>query len=363
MKLRLIDIRFGLFNVGRGIVNFFRGIGESITDFGIVIRNARGKRELILVVSIFLTVGTVGYRLIEGWPWFDALYMVIITMTTIGYGEVRDLSTEGRIFTVGLIIVGVITGTYAISTTIDTLTSDEFHRERRTLKKKRMLKQITNHTIICGYGRLGRTLVNELRERQGAVIVIDPLPEKIHMCDAAGIPAVLGNGADESVLHEAGIDRANALVATANSDAENVFIVLSARGLNPNLEIIARYNSEESVQKLKRAGAHSVISPHAIAGRRISHMLINPRITHFLDGVLRIGKEKLRLEDFEICENSPLVGKTLREASLKVNVLAVSMPGEENIAHPTADTVLQPGVELVVIGLDDDLKELERLAT
>lgn len=345
------------------ISNIFSRLTEDIADFGIVIKNVDRKRELFVIVSIFLTGGTIGYMLIEGWPWFDALYMVVITMTTIGYGEVRDLSIEGRVFTMGLIIVGVITGSYAVSTTIETLTSDDFHRQRQALKRLRQLKRIANHTIICGYGRLGRSLVQELQERNAPVIVIDPAAEKIQYCDEHHIPAIQGNAANEEILREAGVHRAKSLVAAASSDAENVFIVLSACDLNPNLEIIARYNSEESVSKMKRAGAQSVISPHTIAGRRISHMLVNPRVTRFLDGVLQIGQQRLRLEDFEIGPNSPLIGKTLREARLDVNILAVSPANEDAISHPTADTMLEPGVEIVVIGLDEDLKALQKLVT
>lgn len=345
-------------------VNLFLSyLGEDMIDFGAVIKNIEHTRQVFIILGLFLTGGTVGYMLIEGWPWFDALYMVVITMTTIGYGEVRDLTLEGRIFTVGLIAFGVLTGSYAISTVIETLTSDEFHQERRTLKRRRQLRRIKDHTIICGYGRLGRSLAQELQEREGAVVVIDCVDEKIQACDEHHIPAIQGNAANEEILYEAGIDRAKSLVAAASSDAENVFIVLSARDLNPKLEIIARYNSEESISKMKRAGAQSVISPHAIAGRRISHMLVNPRVTRFLDGVLQIGQQRLRLEDFEIGPNSPLIGKTLRDARLDVNILAVSPANEDAISHPTADTMLEPGVEIVVIGLDEDLKALQKLVT
>lgn len=327
-------------------------------DFVIVVKDTDRKRGAIIILSILLTVGTAGYMVIEGWSMFDSLYMVVITMTTIGYGEVRELSTTGRVFTVFLILVGVASGSYAISAAIETLTSYEFHQARRDRRRRRQLKKIFNHAIICGYGRLGRSLARELRDRDFPLIVIDVDPASISDCEELGIAAVQGNAADETVLREAGIERAKSLIAVANSDSENVFIVLTAAGLNNHLEIIARYNSEASMSKLQRAGAHTVLSPHVIAGRRITHMLVNPRVTRFLDGVLEIGKQRLRLEDFVIGPHSPLIGKTLKEARLNVTVLAISRPNEPFISHPNADTELLPGVEMVVMGLDEDLKRL-----
>jgi len=335
---------------------------EDVHDLTKLLRYINQKREFLGVVLVFLIFGVTGYVAIEDWTVFDAIYMIVITMATIGYGEVNPLSVAGRAFTMGLIFFGVIIGSYAISTTIETLTSAEFHQARRNIRKRRQLRRITNHTIICGYGRLGRSLVNELRVHHAPMIVVDLDPSIIESCDRLGVPAMVGNAADERILHEVGIERARSLVAVASTDAENVFIVLSARALNPQLEIIARYNSEASTQKLKRAGADSVISPYVIAGRRITHMLVNPGVTRFLDGVLEIGKQKLRLADFIIHKNSPLAGLTLQAAKLKVTVLAVSLPNQQIISHPTAETRLLPGVEVVVMGLDDELQHLSKLA-
>jgi len=336
---------------------------EDLSDVNIFIQNIDKKVELIVTVLTFLFIGTLGYVLIEGWSVLDSFYMVIITMSTIGYGEVRTLSTEGRLFTMVLIIIGVIVGSYAASATIETLTSDNFHRQRRNLQRRRQLRRISDHTIICGFGRLGRSLAEEMRGRDSPIIVIECNPQVVRQCEEWQIPYIEGNAAEEPVLIEAGIERAKALVAAANSDAENVFIILSAGGLNPNLEIISRYNYESSIPKLKRAGANSVISPHVLAGGRVAQMITNPRITQFLDGALQIGNQQLRLADFIIAENSSLVGKTLREARLAVNVLAVSRPNQNISSHPNADTLLLPGVEIVVMGLDAELKYLAQLVS
>jgi voltage-gated potassium channel len=287
--------------------------------------------------------------------------MTVITITTIGFGEVRALSTLGRIFTMGLILVGVLTASYAITTMIELFASEEFQKQLGQRRRRKTLEKIDNHCIICGFGRMGRSLANDLLARGAAMVVIDQDADMVERCHQLGIPAILGNAADERVLQEAGIERAGSLVAAANSDAENVFIVLTASGLKPGLPIIARCNSEASIPKLEKAGASSVISPYAIAGRRIGQMLTRPRITSFLDGILEFGGEQMRLEEFIIDESSPLVGLTLREARLKVAVLAIAQPDQELLSHPKADTRLLPGAAIIVMGTEQNLKQLAQM--
>ncbi|MDM8519460.1 potassium channel protein [Anaerolineales bacterium HSG6] len=345
----------------RALAQFINRLREDFADFRVFVRHVDTKSELFIALVFFIGFSTGGYMLIEGWPLLDSLYMVMITMSTIGYGEVKQLSMEGRLFTIWLIIIGVIVASYTISATIETLTSEGFHRERRKFRRRRQLRRIENHTIICGYGRMGRSLARELKERGAPVIVIDVDPQAIDTSERRGIPSIEGNATDEELLYEAGIERAKALVAAAKSDAENVFIVLSARGINEKLDITARCNFDTSVSKMKRAGADIVVSPYKLAGRHIAQQILTPRVTRFLDGVLHFGQERLRLEDFIIHKQSLLAGKTLKEAQLDVNVLAVSRSNQEIISHPTADTILLPGMEIVVIGLDEQLKEVARL--
>jgi len=223
------------------------------------------------------------------------------------------------------------------------------------------LEKISQHCLICGYGRLGRNLAKELRRHNHPIIIIDIDPAVVEACHQAGLPAMVGNAADERVLQEAGIERAASLVAAANSDAENVFITLSAKSLNSSLKIISRCNSEHSVSKLERAGVDTVISPYAIAGQRIAQMLTRPNVTDFLDGVLEFGGQKMRLEEFIIASTSPLVGLTLREAKLKVAVLAVSHPDQPLLTHPNANTRLLPGAAIIVMGVDEELSRLAEL--
>jgi voltage-gated potassium channel len=287
--------------------------------------------------------------------------MTVITMATIGFSEVRPLSNIGRLFTLALIAFGVITATYSISVVIEFFTSAELQEQLRSRRRRKALSKITDHCIICGFGRMGRSLAGEMKLRNAPVLVIDQNEEAIEKCHYWGIPAILGNAADERILGEAGIERASSLVAAANSDAENVFIILTAKSLNPALQVIARAHSEASIPKLEKAGANTVISPYAIAGRRIAQMLTHPNVTSFLDGILEFGDQQMRLEEFVIGPSSPLAGLTLREAKLKAAVLAVTHPEQTLISHPNADTKLLPGAAIIVMGVDQELNKLAQI--
>ncbi len=314
--------------------------------------------SVTMLVLTMVLLGTVGYMIIEGWSFIDALYMTAITMSTIGYGEVRSLSPIGRLYTIGLIAVGVVTASFAITVVVELFTSREFLAQLRANRRQRALKKICNHTIICGFGRLGRNLARELNARNLPLIVVDVDEKVVEECQGRQVPVILGNAADEKVLQDAGIERAKALVAAAQSDAENVFIVLTARGINPNLKIITRCNSDGSTPKLEKAGADSVISPYMTTGRRIAQMLIHPNVVSFLDGILEFGDHQMRLEEFIINENSPLAGLTLQEAKLKVAVLAVTHPDKSQLNHPNANTKLVPGAAIIVMGIDEELNNL-----
>lgn len=316
---------------------------------------------VIGLVGFFLVCGTAGYVKIEGWHPLDAFYMTIITMSTIGYGEIKPLSPAGRIFTIGLIGSGVIIATYAVSSTVELITSQGFLEQIRNRRRHRVLESIADHCIICGFGRLGRNLAQELIIRKWPVIVVDVRGEVVQECERLGIPALVGNASDERILEEAGIHRARALVAAVQSDAENVFIVLTARSITPNLQIISRSNSESSIPKLEKAGASTVISPYVLAGRRVAQMITHPNVLSFLDGILEFGDHRMRLEEFIIGENSPVAGLALREAKLKVAILAVTYPGQTLLSHPNAETKLEPGAAVIAMGIDQELNKFARL--
>jgi voltage-gated potassium channel len=322
------------------------------------------KQSRLIVMFLLLAMlglGTGGYVLIEGWSFTDALYMTIITMTTIGYGETQPLSPVGRWFTIGLIMFGVVIASYTVGAVIELFTSAEFRSHLHIQRRRKLMQNITHHCLICGFGRMGRSLGHELKRRGAPFIVIDQNTDVIERCHQLGYPAILGNAADERILGEAGIERAESLVAAANSDAENVFIVLTAKSLNPRLRIIARCNSEASIPKLETAGAHTVISPYSLAGRRIAQTLTHPNVMSFLDGMLDFGDHQMRLEEFIISPTSPLAGLTLRQAQLNAAVLAIAYPEQTLLTHPKADDILAPGAAIIVMGLEQELAKLAKL--
>ena len=312
------------------------------------------------MLVMLLIIGTGGYMIIEGWDALDAFFMTIITMTTIGFGEVRPLSQAGRIFTIGLIVTGVITATYAVTTIVEVFSSNEILIQLRNRRQRKALDQISDHCVICGFGRMGRSLARELQARGKAVVAVDPLDDAIEQCRLLGVSAIQGSAANEDILRQAGIERATSLVVATGSDAENVFIILTARHIQPFLQIISRCHAEDSISKLEAAGADTVISPYSIAGRRIAHVLTHPTVTNFLDGVLDFGDHKMRLGEFIVGEHSQLAGLTLGEAKLNVTVLAVNHPDQQVFAHPNADTKLLAGAAVIVMGLDRELDQLEQ---
>jgi len=299
--------------------------------------------------------------LIEGWDFLDAFYMTMITITTIGYGEIQPLSDGGRLFTILLIFLGVGIASYAITSAIELAISQNIMEHFRQRGRQKLLEQLQDHTIICGFGRLGSNVAKALQQQGSPCIVIDPDPDVIEMCQNLGFPAVLGNGADEQTLDTAGIERAKSLVAAAKSDADNVFIVLTARSINPILKIISRCNMDTSIPKLEKAGANNVLSPYTITGHRIAQMLTRPNVVNFLDGILEFGDHQMRIEEFIIRENSPLAGLTLQEAKLKVAVLAVDHPGKMVSTHPNATTKLIPGTAIIAMGVTEELDKLEEI--
>lgn len=325
--------------------------------------------RLFLAIAILLAlvfVGTAGFHYIEGWTWFDGFYMTLTTMATVGYGEIHPLSHVGRIFNSFLIVAAVIGAGFTIATFSQALLEFEFGKVFGRRRMERELSKLTGHYIICGAGRVGRTVARELRDRGETCVIIDKDPVRAQWAENEKIPVIVGNASSEEILLKARIDHANGFVAAVNSDAENLYIILTARGFRSDLKIIARASEEEATSKLLRAGATQVISPYFFVGRRIAHLFLRPNVLDFIDTAF--GTERLDIEigEVKIPQQSVLVGKKLADSMIRqqagVIVLAVKDAGGKMAFNPAADSVIRAGDCLIVIGGDDGLKKLEALA-
>lgn len=324
---------------------------------------------IILAISV-LIAGTAGYVVIEGWPLLDAFYMTVITLTTVGFGEVYPLSSSGKIFTIFLVGSGVFVVTYSISFLVSLLAegrAGEFLLRRRV---KMELREIENHFIICGCGVVGSEVVEYFARTREKFVVIERDEEKIKeiLKNYPDLLFIVGDATREDLLKEAGIERARGLLALLGSDADNVYTVITARFMNSHLRIVARAIQPESIEILKRAGADYVICPQKIGGLRLAAAALRPQVTSFLDLVLRSETFDLAIEEITIPENSPVAGKSLRELNLpgKIGLIVVAVkPGDRATFefNPRADTIIRAGDIIIVLGRLQQLAELRKLVT
>lgn len=325
-------------------------------------------RFLPMVAGLLVlpTLGVLGYRWIEGWPWMDAAYMTVETLSTVGFGEVHPLSTPGRLLTMGLIVCGGVFAAYAFTQLAHLLFIGEWRAYWENRRRLRMIQDLSNHVIVCGYGRVGRNVVAELQAEGLPFVVLDVDPARAAQVEGDGHLFVLGDAAHEARLREAGIERARGLVAAAKSDAENVFIVLTARSLRADLPIVARADLEESEPKLVRAGANRVILPYHITGRRLVAMLVRPHVADFLDEVAHANGTELVLEQVQIAPDSPLAGQELGVVQgrhrLDVTVLACKHADGRWDTRPRASTRVEAGSQLITLGKFPQLQVLIGLA-
>lgn len=326
------------------------------------------KRRLVdiaLIFGLITIIGGVGYWIIEGWSWLDAFYMAVITVTTVGFGEIYPLSPVGRVFTTVLIVLGVASITYAFSALTNYVIAGELGGILERRRMARRVNSLRDHYIVCGFGRVGHQVCSELmREGQPLVVVDADLPS-VEQVSSQSYPVVIGDAGDDQVLQEAGIERARGLVAAVDSDAANLLVVLSARALNPDLYIVARANLEDTEAKLLRAGADRVISPYSLGGRRMALMLIHPDVVDFLDVVMHDESLELFLEDLTVGHGCTLDQCSIGEARIRkvtgANILGLKREEEKIVISPEASTVLYPGDVLIALGTRQQLESLSEL--
>lgn len=325
------------------------------------------ERRLLNIALIFATiviVGGVGYAVIEGWSWIDAFYMSIITITTVGFGEVHPLTQVGKLFTAVLVVLGVAAITYSFSALTNFLIAGELGDVLEEFRMKRKVEALDGHYIVCGFGRVGQQVCSRLVDEGYSFVVVDKEGQAVEWARQMGYPVVEGDAGDDEVLRQAGILRATGLVAAVESDAANLFVVLTARTLNPNLSIVARADSEASAEKLEVAGADRVLSLYSLGGRLIAQTLLRPDVVDFLEAVMYDESLQLFLEDLTVGAGSSLAASTVGEARIReqtgVNILGLKH-GEDVLISPDSEHPLHPGDVLVALGTRRQLEELENL--
>ena len=319
----------------------------------------------ILLLIAILMVGTAGYMIIEDWRFLDALYMTIITISTVGYREINQIGDPGRVFTILLVAVGVGFTLYVAAAVVQFMVEGRMRilLGRRRLDQK--INRLKNHYIVCGYGRIGRVICRNLRRKPLDVVAIDKSTELIPLMDADDILYVSGDAADEASLIKAGIKRAKGLVAALATDTDNVFLVLSARQLAPELTIIARASKEAVKSKLQAAGADSVESPYEMGAVSMAHHIIRPTVTNFLDLAFAHRRKDIQMEEIPVSQSSDLVNVPLKDSGIRQNynliIIAIKKPDGNMLFNPSFEAAIMPDDTVIAVGELENLQKLEKI--
>lgn len=310
---------------------------------------------VLIALFIVFVVGVGGYVAIERWSLFDALYMTVITIASVGYGEVHPLSGSGRLFTIVLILCGSATLIYGLSVLTAFIVEGEFTDVIRRRKMRNAIARLNNHYIVCGVSTTGKYIIEELVKTGQSFVAIDKDPERIKMLTEANILNIAGDSTHYAVLTAANVEKAGGLFSALDMDGDNLLVVVSARGLNPGLRIIAKAVDEESERKLMQVGADRVVMPSFIGGLRMASEMIRPRVVSFLDTMLRSKDIAIRVEEIVIPHLSPLAGKTLVDAGILdiegVTVVAVCDGKGACIFNPPRERVIEPDDVIIVMGV------------
>ena len=321
---------------------------------------------LSFIVSVVLLLfGTCGYMLIEGASFDDGLYMTLITVTTVGYGETIHLSDPGRYFTMVLILLGVGFVMFVFKEMTETVVAGGLQKALGERKMSKKLEKVTDHYIVCGFGRIGEVICNLLAKNGRKFVVIERSEDELQQISALGYLCVPGDASDDDVLVLAGVERAKGLIGVVSSDSDNLYITLSARSLNPNLYIITRSSGNvRTKSKFKRAGANKVISPYDIGATRMANLILKPAVVDFIDFAVAGNEFGLTMEEIRVTKRSPMLNKPLMESGLRkiynLIVVSITRADGQSIFNPTPDIVIMEGDILIVLGELDQVNALEK---
>jgi len=320
----------------------------------------------VFAVALFASVivgGTIGYMALEGWSAWDAFYMTVITVTTVGYREIHPLSRTGEVFTVALLLGGVGAALYTFTLLATVVVEGGLPKRLQRHRRERMLDTIKDHFILCGYGRIGSTVAQQFARQNVPFVVVDLDAERVHLAMEQGFLAVVADASSEDVLRRVGIERARGLIAAVSTDAENVYAILTARVLGPNLFIVGRSETEDGSRKLKRAGADRVVTPYHIGAIQMAQTAIRPAVVDFVQLATSSENLELAIEEILIAQQSPLANQSILDANLRqrfgVIVVGIQRPDLRIDFNPEPDTAIRAGDKLVVLGRPHSLKRLE----
>jgi len=321
-------------------------------------------KSLILFLALFI-FGTAGYMTIEGWDVIDSMFMTTITLATVGYSEVNSISTEGRMFTVVLIIFGVSFFLYVAGNTMQFLVEGRIRVILGRRKLEKTIARLNDHFIICGYGRIGRTLCQYLVQKDLKVLIVEKEEERIPEMEADSVPYIIGEANEEENLEKAGISRARGLLSVLGSDPDNVFVVLISKQLNPRLFVVARANQEMAKKTLESAGADKVISPYDLGARRMAHAILRPTVIHFLEMAFADEETDINFEELPVAADCKLINTTLMDSKIHKNldvlIIAIKKSDGRMEFNPKPDSIIEEGDTIITVGQDANLKALECL--
>jgi voltage-gated potassium channel len=341
-------------------MNSGKGIDSTVVSY-----NSKNIIRALFMLGLVLLIGTMGYMGIEGWSPIDSLYMTIITITTVGFKEVHDVSPPGQVFTVFLIFMGMGIIAYALGMVAQIMVELQVRSILGRRKLGLKIKSIKNHYIICGYGRIGRIISQELKANGIPLLVIDNNSDSKQVLDQQDIPYVIDDATSEDVLLEAGIERAKGLVSVVLSDADNLFITMTARGLNPDLFILARADEEHTNKKLLRAGANRVVLPYLIGGRKMAHTITKPAVTDFLELTVHDKDIDLEMGELLVNQRSRLNGVTLSDSGIRqemnVIIVAIRKKSGDMTFNPSSGTRIETDDTLIALGESNDLQRLSSI--
>jgi voltage-gated potassium channel len=318
-----------------------------------------------VLLALLITAGTVGFEVIEGWGVMDALYMTVITIATVGYQEIHPLGETGRIFNMLLIFFGLGTTAYVAASVVQFMVEGRIRAIMGRRRLDRKIDRLSHHYIICGYGRIGRILCQTLRQKPVSLVVVEKTTDLIPVLEQDRMLYIQGDATSEEVLKRAGIERAKGLVAVLATDTDNVFLVLTARQLAPQLTIIARTSREEAKNKLRAAGANIVESPYEMGAFRLAQRIMRPAVTSFLEFAFSQSRKDIQLEELAVSELSALAHVSLKDSGIRQNfnliIIAINKPDGTMLFNPSFDAVLMPGDTVIAVGEVENLDKLEKV--